>query len=416
MTPYPALKQNDPDIFDIFHRENQRRNATIELIASANIVSPSTREAMGSAFTDNVVEGYVGKRYFSGCQEIDKLEELAINRAKKLFGAAHANVQPYSCSQANQAVYLAMLQSGDRLLSMDLKHGGHLTHGAKFTMTGRHYDVSSYTVSRENEQIDYDQVLRQAKEVRPKLIIAGASSYPRLIDFKKFREIADEVGAYLLADMAHIAGLVAAGLVPSPLPYADVVTSSTQKTLRGPRGGILLIGQQTADQLAKKMDSALFPGMQGAAHMHIIAAKAVALKEALQPEFVQYQRAVLDNAKTLAEDLINYGFRIVSGGTDNHLILVDLRSRNITGQEAEKRLESIGITVNRNLIPYDTQRPDITSGIRIGTAAITSQGFGSEEIHTIATILDKILQEKLTTENLKEARQEQMRLCNQNSL
>ncbi|NKB54490.1 MAG: aminotransferase class I/II-fold pyridoxal phosphate-dependent enzyme [Gammaproteobacteria bacterium] len=412
---YSFLQRKDPEIFSIFNQENKRQNATIELIASANAVSPGVLEAMGSALTDNVVEGYIGERYFSGCQEIDRLESLAMERAKRLFGAAHANVQPYSCSQANQAVYLTTMEAGERLLSMDLMHGGHLTHGAKFTMTAHHYEVHSYQVSRENEQIDYDRILRQAKEIRPKLIIAGASAYPRIIDFRRFRKIADEVGAYLLADMAHVAGLVAAGLYPSPVPHAHVVTSSTQKTLRGPRGGIILLGEQAADQLSRKIDSALFPGMQGAAHMHIIAAKAVALQEASQPEFAEYQRVVLNNARVLAADLEACGFRIVSGGTDTHLMLVDLRSRDITGREAESRLENIGITVNRNLIPYDVRKPWIASGIRIGTSAITSRGFGPEEMHTIATIIDKVLKGKPGAQILNQARQEVTRLCHQHT-
>ena len=412
---YSYLQRQDAEIFAIFERESQRQHKTIELIASANRVSPGVLEAMGSPLTDNVVEGYIGKRYFSGCEEIDRLEGLAIDRAKQLFGAAHANVQPYSCSQANQAVYLTTMNPGDRLMSMDLMHGGHLTHGAKFTMTAHHYDVHPYGVSRDNEQIDYDQLLRQAKEVRPKLIIAGASAYPRVIDFKRFREIADEVGAYLLADMAHVAGLVAAGLYPSPIAHAHVVTSSTQKTLRGPRGGIILLGEQSVESLARKIDSALFPGMQGAAHMHIIAAKAVTLKEAAQPDFVAYQRAVLDNARLLATDLAERGFRIVSGGTDNHLMLVDLRPRNLTGKEAERRLESVGITVNRNQIPYDPEKPWIASGIRIGTSAITSRGFGPEEMHAIAAVIDKMLGEPPTTQTINEARRETARLCDRHA-
>lgn len=408
---YSILCQKDHDIFDIINRENRQQNDTIELIASANIVSSAVLEAMGSSLTDKVVEGYIGQRYFSGCEEIDKLENLAIERAKQLFGAAHANVQPYSCSQANQAVYLCTLQPGDRILGMNLKHGGHLTHGAKVTMTAHHYASYSYQVSRENEQIDYDELLAQAKEIRPKLIIAGASAYSRIIDFQRFRKIADEVGAFLLADMAHIAGLVATGLHPSPIPHAHIVTSSTQKTLRGPRGGLILLGEHSAKQLAHRIDSAIFPGMQGAAHMHIIAAKAVALGEALQPSFVAYQRAVINNAKILAEALMQCGFRLVSGGTDNHLMLMDLRSQNITGKEAENRLESVGITVNKNLVPYDPKKPWICSGIRIGTAAITSRGFGVQEMHSIATMIDKMLNGKPTTQTIQKVRKEVAHLC-----
>ena len=381
------------------------------MIASANIVSPGVLEAMGSYFTDNVVEGYPGQRYFSGCDEMDKIENLAMDRAKRLFGAAHANVQPYSCSQANQAVCLCNLQPGDVLLGMALKHGGHLTHGAKGTMMARHYTSHSYNVSQDNGRIDYDQILAQAKEVRPKVIIAGASAYPRIIDFKRFREIADEVGAFLLGDMAHIAGLVATGLHPSPVPYAHFVTTSTQKTLRGPRGGMILLGEETAGEFAQRIDKALFPGAQGAAHMHTIAAKAVALGEALQPDFVTYQRGVINNAKTLAEALMQCGFQLITGGTDNHLMVLDLRRQNITGAEAENRLASVNITVNKNLIPYDDQPSRVCSGIRIGTAAMTSRGYGQEEMHRIAVIIDKMLSSDPTAQTIQAVRKEVAAFC-----
>ena len=408
---YSILRRQDREIFSVIECESQRRQESIQLIASANIVSAAVLEAMGSYVTDNVVEGYPGQRYFSGCEEMDKLEDLARDRAKQLFGAAHANVQPYSCSQANQAVYLCNLKPGDGLLGMDLKHGGHLTHGAKGTMAARHYASHSYTVDRDSGRIDYDQLLAQAKEVRPRLIIAGASAYPRIIDFKRFREIADEVGAFLLGDMAHIAGLVAAELHPSPVPHAHFVTTSTQKTLRGPRGGMILLGEETAGEFAQRVDRALFPGTQGAAHMHIIAAKAVALGEALQPNFVAYQRSVLNNAKALAENLMQCGFRLVTGGTDNHLMVLDLRRQNITGVEAESRLESVNIMVNKNLIPYDQQPPLVCSGIRIGTAAMTSCGYGPGEMHFIAEMIDKMLSGKPTTQTIQTVRKDVAAFC-----
>ncbi|ODS24099.1 serine hydroxymethyltransferase [Candidatus Endobugula sertula] len=411
-----VLSKTDPEIFSIVDRENLRKNNTIELIASANTVSPAVLEAMGSELINKVVEGYIGQRYFSGCTEIDKLENLAIHRAKQVFGATYANVQPHSCSQANQSVHLALMKPGDSFLGMDLMHGGHLSHGARTTLTAHHYTSLSYPVSREDEYLDYDQILKQAKEVRPKLIIAGASAYSRTIDFKRFRDIADQVGAFLLVDMAHIAGLVAAGLHPSPIAHAHIVTSSTQKTLRGPRGGIALMGKETANEYGHKLDSAIFPGLQGAAHMHTIAAKAVALEEALQPDFVVYQQNVLDNAKTLAEALMQSGFRLVSGGTDNHLMILDLRSQGMTGKEAEERLENVGITVNKNLIPYDLQKPWICSGIRIGTAAVTTRGFGPTEMHAIATMLDKILNKKLTAQIIQEVRHQVSIICRHHPL
>ena len=408
---YSILRRQDHEIFSVIECESQRRQESIQLIASANIVSSAVLEAMGSYVTDNVVEGYPGQRYFSGCEEMDKLENLARERAKQLFGATHANVQPYSCSQANQAVYLCNLKPGDCLLGMDLKHGGHLTHGAKGTMAARHYTSHSYNVDRDSGRIDYDQLLVQAKEVRPRLIIAGASAYPRIVDFKRFREIADEVGAFLLGDMAHIAGLVAAGLHPSPVPHAHFVTTSTQKTLRGPRGGMILLGEKTAGEFAQRIDRALFPGTQGAAHMHTIAAKAVALGEALQPDFAAYQRGVINNAKTLAENLMQYGFQLVTGGTDNHLMVLDLRRQNITGAEAENRLESVNIMVNKNLIPYDQQPPMVCSGIRIGTAAMTSCGYGHGEMHFVAAMIDKMLSGTPTAQTIQTVRKDVAAFC-----
>ncbi|MDM8562634.1 serine hydroxymethyltransferase [Candidatus Marithioploca araucensis] len=405
------MSDSDPEVFAIIEREKKRQNENIELIASANFISRAMLEATGSLLTNKVAEGYPGHRYFSGCDNIDDLENLAIARAKKLFGAAHANVQPYSGSQANQAVYLCTLKPNDRILGMDLEHGGHLSHGAKFTMTGKHYSSSFYTVDPDTQFIDYEQILALAKSNRPKLIIAGGSSYSRSIDFKRFREIADEVGALLLADIAHIVGLVAAKLHQSPIPYAHFVTTSTQKTLRGPRSGIILLGEHSAQKFARRIDSAVFPGIQGAVHIHAIAAKAVMLGEALKPSFITYQRQILENAKLLANQLIQYGFRLVSGGTDNHLFIIDLRPQAITGKEAEERLAQIGITVNKNLIPYDSQSPQICSGIRLGTPAVTTRGFGSTEMHSIAAILDKMLNTKPTNHTIQEVREEVARLC-----
>jgi glycine hydroxymethyltransferase len=408
---HSLLSDSDPEVFAILEREKKRQNENIELIASANFVSRAMLEATGSLVTNKVAEGYPGHRYFSGCDNIDDLENLAIARAKQLFGAAHANVQPYSGSQANQAVYLCALKPGDCILGMDLGHGGHLSHGAKFTMTGKHYSSFFYTVDPDTQFIDYDQILALAKSNRPKLIIAGGSSYSRSIDFKRFREIADEVGALLLADIAHIVGLIAAKQHQSPIPYAHFVTTSTQKTLRGPRSGLILLGEHSAPKFARKIDSAVFPGMQGAVHMHAIAAKAVMLGEALKPSFVTYQRQILENAKCLANQLIQRGFRLVSGGTDNHLFLIDLRPQGLTGKEAEERLAQVGITVNKNLIPYDSQPPKISSGIRLGTPAITTRGFGLEEMHSIADMIDNMLNNVPTDRTIQEVREEVARLC-----
>lgn len=406
-----GLSSIDPQVFEIINREHQRQKDNIELIASANFVSRAVLEATGSILTNKVAEGYPGRRYFSGCENIDELENLAIARAKQLFGAAHANLEPYTGSQANHAVYLTVLKPGDRILGMDLGHGGHLSHGAKFTMTGKHYDCHFYQVDPDTERLDYDRILAQAKDIRPKLIIAGASSYPRIIDFQRFREIADAVGAYLLADIAHICGLIAAGLHPNPINHAHFVTTSTQKTLRGPRSGMILLGEHSAPEFARKIDSSVFPGVQGAVHVHAIAAKAVMLFEAMSPSFAAYQRQNLENCQILAEDLMERGFRLVSGGTDNHLMLLDLTQQGITGKEAEDRLASVRITVNKNLLPYDSQKPMVCSGIRVGTSAITTRGFGSEEIHCIADLIDKMLSSEPTADTIAKVRDEVSRLC-----
>ncbi len=406
-----GLNVVDPEVYDLINREHQRQEDKIELIASANFVSRAVLEATGSILTNKVAEGYPGRRYFSGCEYIDKLENLAIARAKELFGAAYANLEPYTGSQANHAVYLTVLKPGDRILGMDLSHGGHLSHGAKFNMTGKNYDCHFYQVDPDTERLNYDRILAQAKDVRPKLIIAGASAYPRTIDFQRFREIADEVGAYLLADVAHISGLIAAELHPNPINHAHFVTTSTQKTLRGPRSGMILLGEHSAPEFARKIDSAVFPGVQGAVHMHAIAAKAVMLKEAMSPSFATYQRQTLENTRVIAEDLVKKDFRLVSGGTDNHLILLDLSEKGITGKEAEELLASVGITVNKNMLPYDSQKPSVCGGIRIGTSAITTRGFTSEDMHCIADLIEKVLSGKPTAITLKTVQEEVSRLC-----
>ena len=378
--------QYDSEVADAMNLELKRQRRNIELIASENIVSPAVLAAMGTVLTNKYAEGYPGKRYYGGCECVDIVENIARDRAKQLFDAEHANVQPHSGAQANLAVYFALLQPGDTILGMNLAHGGHLTHGSPVNMSGSYYNVIPYGIDDDTHRIDYDKLMALAMEHKPKMIVAGASAYPRVIDFKKFREIADACGAYLMVDMAHIAGLVAAGVHPSPVPYADIVTTTTHKTLRGPRGGMILC----KEELAKKIDKAVFPGTQGGPLMHIIAAKAVCFGEALKPEFKAYQEQVVKNAAALAKGLVSRGFDLVSGGTDNHLMLVDLRNFNITGKEMEHKLDEVYITANKNAIPNDPQSPFITSGIRIGTPAVTTRGFKEEDMEVIAECIYKV--------------------------
>ena len=377
------LSQFDPELAQAVEKEYARQNRNIELIASENVVSPAVMAATGSVLTNKYAEGYPSKRYYGGCEEVDVAENLARERACRLFGAQHANVQPHSGSQANTAVYVALLKAGDTVMGMNLNDGGHLTHGSPVNLSGLYYNFVSYGVDPVTHLIDYDQVEALAKECRPKLIVAGASAYPRVIDFVRFRQIADEVGAYLMVDMAHIAGLVAAGLHPSPVGVAHVVTTTTHKTLRGPRGGLILC----QEELAKAIDKAIFPGIQGGPLMHVVAAKAVCFGEALKPEFKAYAQAVVDNAKVLAQALLEEGFDLVSGGTDNHLMLLDLRNKGLTGKEMEKRLDQVFITANKNSIPNDPQSHFVTSGLRIGTPAVTTRGFGAQEMRQIARFL-----------------------------
>jgi len=377
------ISKIDPEVAYAIEDEVNRQRNKIELIASENFVSEAVLEALGTPLTNKYAEGYPGKRYYGGCEYVDVVEQLAIDRAKQLFGADHANVQPHSGAQANMAVFFAVLNPGDKVLGMNLSHGGHLSHGMAKNISGKYYDVVSYGVRKEDGRIDYDEVRKIAKETSPKLIIAGASAYSRIIDFEAFSEIAKEVGAYLMVDMAHIAGLVAAGLHPSPVPYADFVTTTTHKTLRGPRGGMILCKAE----YAKMIDSAVFPGIQGGPLMHVIAAKAVSFKEALTDEFKEYQKQVVKNAKALADALVNKGFDLVSGGTDNHLMLVDLTNIGVTGKDAQNMLDEVCITVNKNGIPFDTKSPFVTSGIRIGTPAVTSRGMKEKEMETIAELI-----------------------------
>ena len=395
-----TLKQTDEEIFNAIEMERKRQNEKIELIASENFASKAVMEAMGSVFTNKYAEGYPGKRYYGGCQNVDIAEDLARDRAKQIFGAEHVNVQPHSGAQANMAVYFSVLQPGDTILGMNLSHGGHLTHGSPVNFSGKMYNIVAYGVGQDG-YIDYDELEKIALESKPKMIVAGASAYPRIIAFKRFREIADKVGAYLMVDMAHIAGLIAAGLHPSPVPYADFVTTTTHKTLRGPRGGMILC----KEQYAKDIDKSVFPGVQGGPLMHVIAGKAVCFKEALSPEFKTYQEQILKNAKALADELIKRDFRLVSGGTDNHLMLVDLTNKDITGKDAEIALDEVGITVNKNTIPFDTQKPSIASGIRIGTPAMTTRGMKEDEMRTIAELIDRTIKgedkEKINEDVLK---------------
>ncbi len=394
---YEYIKETDPQINEVLNRELTRQRNGIELIASENFISRAVMETMGSVLTNKYAEGYPGKRYYGGCEEVDVAENLAIERLKSLFGAEHANVQPHSGSGANFAVYQAVLKPGDSVMGMALPHGGHLTHGSPVNQSGRLYDFISYGVDKETEKIDYDEVERIAKEYRPKLIISGASAYSREIDFEKFRKIADSIGAYLMVDMAHIAGLVAAGLHGNPCGYADFVTTTTHKTLRGPRGGAILC----KSEYAKIIDKAIFPGSQGGPLMHIIAAKAVCFKEASTDEFKNYQKQTIANAKALAEELTDRGFRIVSGGTDNHMMLLDLRSKNVNGKDAEKRLDAIGITVNKNTIPFDPESPFVTSGIRLGTPAVTTRGMKENDMAFIAEIIKNAIEGVVEDTSLK---------------
>ena len=400
---------DDKEIYDALEAEKKRQNEGIELIASENFVSESILEAAGSVMTNKYAEGYPDKRYYGGCECVDIAEKLAIERAKKLFDVKFVNVQPHSGSQANMGVYKALLNIGDTILGMKLDHGGHLTHGKNVNFSGKDYNVCSYSVRKDDEHIDYEEVERLAMEVKPKLIVAGASAYSRTIDFKKFREIADKVGAILMVDMAHIAGLVAAGEHPSPIPYAHVVTTTTHKTLRGPRGGVIMTNDE---EIAKKIDKAIFPGIQGGPLMHIIAAKAVAFKQALEPEFKEYQKQVVKNAKILAEVLNAGGLRVVSGGTDNHMVLIDVKAnKNLTGAQVEKALGKAGITVNKNGIPYDTEKPMVTSGIRIGSPAMTTRGMKEEEMKQIANFILQVVDNIDDDKKLTEIREQVKELC-----
>ncbi|MCF7927676.1 MAG: serine hydroxymethyltransferase [Spirochaetales bacterium] len=419
-----SMQQVDPELYQVIKNEELRQAEKLELIASENYASPAVMEAASTVLTNKYAEGYPGKRYYGGCEHVDVAENLAIERAKELFSCDYANVQPHSGSQANMAVYFAILQPGDTILGMDLAHGGHLTHGAAMNFSGKLYNIEHYGVSRETEQIDYDQVAEIAEKVQPKLIIAGASAYPRTIDFPRFREIADRVGAFFMVDMAHIAGLVSAGAHPTPLPYADFTTSTTHKTLRGPRGGVILIGKDKENALGIKapksgrlrkyseiMDSAVMPGMQGGPLMHIVAAKAVALKEAMQQDFKAYQFNIVKNAEVLSKTLSDGGARIISGGTDNHLILFDVSGFGLSGKEAEAILDEANITVNKNSIPFDTKSPLVTSGIRIGTPAVSSRGMVGKDMEEIGNYILEVLRSKGDKQTIGGVREKVRDLC-----
>ncbi len=403
----PALESVDPEIAEVLRGELGRQRDTLEMIASENFTSPAVLEAMGSVLTNKYAEGYPGKRYYGGCEFVDRAEELARERAKALFGAAHANVQPHSGSSANLIAYFALLEHGDSILGMNLSHGGHLTHGHDVNFSGRFFRFSHYGVSADDGRIDYGALARQAREVKPKMIVAGWSAYPRILDFERFRAIADEVGALLLTDMAHFAGLVAAGEHPSPVPYSHIVTSTTHKTLRGPRSGFILCDTERA----KAIDRTNFPGMQGGPLMHVIAAKAVCFKQAMTEEFRLYGRQIVRNAKALAESLLGEELDLVSGGTDTHLVLVDLRRRRLTGKDAEAALERAGITVNKNAVPFDPEKPFITSGIRIGTPALTSRGMGEEEMRKIGRLIGRVLADPSNEDTIAAARAEVGEMC-----
>lgn len=408
MSLMDTLKQSDPEIAKAIDLELNRQRTKLELIASENIVSKAVMEAQGSVLTNKYAEGYPGKRYYGGCEYVDVVEQLAIDRAKKLFGAAYANVQPHSGAQANMAVFFSLLTPGDTVMGMNLTDGGHLTHGSPVNMSGKYFKIVPYGVDKETERIDYDALEKQAEECKPKLIVAGASAYARIIDFPRLAEIAHKVGAYLMVDIAHIAGLVAAGLHPSPVPYADVVTTTTHKTLRGPRGGMILCKDA---EFGKQFNKAVFPGIQGGPLMHVIAAKAVALGEALRPEFKEYAAQTIKNAKALAETLQQDGFRIVSGGTDNHLMLVDLTSKDITGKEAQNVLDEVNITSNRNTIPFEPRSPFVTSGIRLGSPALTTRGFKEDDMREVGNIIALVLNAPQNEEKKEEARRRVAALC-----
>lgn len=403
-----SLAVTDPELNGFIHEELERQRNKIELIASENFVSPAVMEAMGTILTNKYAEGYPGHRYYGGCEYVDKVETLAIERAKKLFGANYANVQPHCGASTNLAVYFAFLKPGDTIMGMNLSQGGHLSHGSPVNISGKYFNVVPYGVNPETETIDYAELEKLAQEHHPKMIVAGASAYPRVIDFKRMAEIAHGVGALLLVDMAHIAGLVAAGLHPNPVPYADVVTTTTHKTLRGPRGGLILCNNE---EYAKAINKAIFPGIQGGPLMHIVAAKAVAFGEALQPEFKTYQENIVKNAKAFAEALVKEGFRLVSGGTDNHLVLVDVRGQGLTGKDAEHLLDEIGITCNKNTIPFDPASPFVTSGIRLGTPAVTTRGFNEDDMREVAAIIGLVLKNKDNSEKQKEAAARVAALC-----
>ncbi|MFQ5585271.1 MAG: serine hydroxymethyltransferase [Thermodesulfobacteriota bacterium] len=402
-----VLEAFDPDVYRAICEETEREEYKLELIASENMVSEAVLEAIGSVMTNKYAEGYPGKRYYGGCEYVDVVESLAIERAKEIFGCDHANVQPHSGSQANMAVYMAVLEPGDTVLGMNLSHGGHLTHGSPVNFSGQLYNVVFYGVRKEDQRIDFDQVRALAKEQRPKMIVVGASAYPRVIDFKMFRDIADEVGAVIMVDIAHIAGLVATELHPTPVPHAEFVTTTTHKTLRGPRGGMIMC---RAD-FAKGVDKKIFPGIQGGPLMHIVAAKAVALKEAIEPGFKAYQEQVIANAKVLAEELVARGYDLVSGGTDTHLMLVDLTNKEVTGKEAEEALVKAGITVNKNTVPFETRSPFVTSGIRIGTPAVTTRGMGEGEMREIAGMIDEAIKARSDEERLSSLKGMVRELC-----
>ncbi|MBI5903507.1 MAG: serine hydroxymethyltransferase [Deltaproteobacteria bacterium] len=402
-----SLKNFDPDIYEAIRLETERQEYKLELIASENLVSEEVLEAAGSVLTNKYAEGYPGKRYYGGCEHVDTVERLAIERARKLFGCSHVNVQPHSGSQANMAVYMAALKPGETVLGMNLSHGGHLTHGSPVNFSGQLYNVVFYGVRKDDHRIDMDQVRDLARKRRPKMIVVGASAYPRTIDFKAFRDVADEVGAVVMVDIAHIAGLVVAGLHPSPVNEAEFVTTTTHKTLRGPRSGMIMC----REEFAKAVDKAIFPGIQGGPLMHVIAAKAVAFKEAMQPAFAEYQKQVISNARVLSIEIMNRGYDLVSGGTDNHLMLVDLTKREITGKEAEEALVKAGITVNKNTIPFETRSPFVTSGVRIGVPAATTKGMKEAEMKQIASLIDRALKDRASEESLASIKNEVRELC-----